>query len=380
MIFINKILSPFKHLSLLLVIIFLHSCKPFYNSVYTKPNLVDYKPSKELKKLHKKLFYISKTGFAVGHQDDTAYGIGWKQADSPETIKSDVNDVVGDFPAVYGFDISGIEYQNEYNIDTVPFVTMRKLMIDAYSKGGIITVSWHTNNPVTDGNSWDKTSAVADILNTPEFTLKYDQWLKLVADYLKTITYKGKQIPIVFRPLHEMNGSWFWWGNPNCSPEDYKLLWQKTVSSLRDQHQLHNLIYVYSPNRLEPKDNYLDYYPGDEFVDVLGIDIYDFKDSKAYAKSVANDLKIVKELAVKRNKLYAFTETGQEAITTKNWYTEVLYPEIKDSGIAWILFWRNYSKTHHYMPYKTHSSEQDFKKFKNLPQTLFLQDINKLKL
>ena len=196
MIFINKILPTYKQFSFLLMVIFLHSCKPFYNSVYTKPNLVDYKPSKELKKLHKKLFYISKTGFAVGHQDGTSYGIGWKQSDFPETIKSDVNDIVGDFPAVYGFDISGIEYQNEYNIDTVPFVTMRKLMIDAYSKGGIITVSWHTNNPVTDGNSWDKTSAVADILNTPEFTLKYDHWLKLVADYLKTITYKGRSIKL----------------------------------------------------------------------------------------------------------------------------------------------------------------------------------------
>ena len=70
--------------------------------------LVDKKASKPIKKLHKKLIEISKRGFAIGHQDATAYGIGWKHIDSLNIIDSDVNKVIGDFPAVYGFDIGHI--------------------------------------------------------------------------------------------------------------------------------------------------------------------------------------------------------------------------------------------------------------------------------
>ena len=87
----------------------------------------------------------------------------------------------------------------------------------------------------------------------------------------------------------------------------------------------------------------------------------------------------MKQIATAKNKLFAFTETGLETISTQNWYSEVLYPKIENSGIAWILFWRNHKTTHHYMPYKGHSSEQDFIKFKSFSKTLFLKDLPNLK-
>lgn len=363
----------------IVIVMFLNSCKPMYNDFYKKPDLVDTKSSKNIKKLHKKLFYISKEGFAIGHQDDTAYGIGWNHSDNPDIVTSDVNKIVNDFPAVHGFDISKIELGSVQNIDSVSFATMRELIIDAYSKGGIITISWHADNPITDGDSWDKTPAVLDIIGNGQQIEKYDLWISKVADFFKSLKYKGKLIPIIFRPFHEMNGSWFWWGKGNCSSIEYIQLWRKTVSLLRDKHHLHNLIYVYSPNKLNPEDDYLKYYPGDNYVDILGIDIYDFKNTEDFITSVVNDLEIVKNIATTKNKLFAFTETGLEAIPTNNWFTEVLYPNIENSGIAWILFWRNDSKTHHYLPYKDHSSEADFKAFKKLPKTMFLQDVNKIK-
>ena len=374
----NKIAILKNHITLILItfsLIGLNSCKPFYNSTYEKPQLVDNKLSKNTKKLHKKLFYISKKGFAIGHQDATSYGINWKQADFPNTIKSDVKEVSGAFPAVYGFDISKIELNSKNNIDGVPFLVMRKLIRDAYSKGGIITISWHTDNPKTNGDSWDKTPAAKDIINNKILAEKYDLWISRVASFLKSLTYKGKQIPILFRPYHEMNGSWFWWGKPNINSSEYINLWQNLVHALRDKHNLHNLLYVYSPNKLGENDNYMEFYPGDNFVDVLGIDIYDFNNHDDYITSVVNDLKIVKKIATSKNKLYAFTETGLEAITDKEWFTKVVYPNLENTGISWILFWRNYTKTHHYMPYKNHSSEDDFKAFEKLPKTLFLKDI-----
>ena len=378
----HKIISFQKHFVAILIGLFftsLNSCKPFYNSVYKKTQFVDSKPSKSVKKLHKKLFYISKKGFAIGHQDATSYGVGWKETDFPNTIKSDVNDIIGDFPAVYGFDIGRIEHGYDKNLDGVPFETMRRLMVDAYKKGGVITVSWHVDNPSTGGDSWDKTAAVRDIIGNGQYKEKYLIWLDKAASFLNSIKYKGEKVPIIFRPFHEMNGAWFWWGDPNCTALEYIQLWQETVDYLKNKHKLHNLIYAYSPNKLNPNDDYMKYYPGDNYVDFFGIDIYDFNNSEDYIKSVTNDLKIVKEVATKKNKLFAFTETGIEAIPTNKWFTEVVYPNIENTGIAYILFWRNYTKKHHYMPYKTHVSEDDFKIFGKLPKTLFLKDINDLK-
>ncbi len=352
------------------------SCTSLYRDNYTKPNLVDDRPTRSTKKLHRQLHFMSDAGFAIGHQDATSYGIGWKQTEKPKLMRSDVYDIAEDYPAVYGFDIGGIENGSPLNLDSVPFDMMRDLMIQAYKNGGIITISWHADNPVTGDDSWDQTPAVADILNKGEVSEKFDLWLDRVAAFLKTIKYQGKRVPIIFRPYHEMNGSWFWWGDPHVSTEDYVKLWKYTVTRLRDKHRLHNLLYTYSPNKLNPEDYYMKFYPGDDYVDILGIDIYDFNDSTGYVTSIVNDLALVKQLAANRNKLYAFTETGFEKIPDALWFTNRLYPAIKDSGIAWVLFWRNYRKSHHYMPYKGHVAEQDFIRFRDLPQTLFLKDID----
>ena len=385
----KDILYLSKRLINVLILCLFSSCKPFYNATYKQPELVDTKPSKNVKKLHKKLFYLSKKGVAIGHQDDTAYGIGWKQADFPNIIKSDVNDVVGDFPAVYGFDISGIELGSDNNIDDVSFNTMRQLIIDAYSKGGIITISWHADNPTTNGNSWDKTPTAKDIIGNGPYVEKYKSWLSKVADFLKSLKYKGKNIPIIFRPFHEMNGGWFWWGNPNCNSIEYIQLWRNTVYLLRDTYKLHNLVYTYSPNNLGQNNDYLDYYPGDSFVDILGIDIYDFQNSDEFTSALTHDLKTVKSIATEKSKLYALTETGvnkldgtnwftQESSPDQNWFSKVLYPNIENSGISWILFWRNGNEGEQYTPNKDHKSEADFKAFAKQPKTLFLKDINKL--
>ncbi|MGG5485753.1 glycoside hydrolase family 26 protein [Gaetbulibacter sp. PBL-D1] len=338
-------------------------------------NNIKTKRSIEAEDLISKLYTISKKGFAIGHQDATSYGLNWKHEDSPEVIKSDIKEVSGKLPAVYGFDIGHIELNNTHNLDSVSFTTMRQLMIDAYKKGGIITVSWHANNPTSSGDSWDKTPTVSDIIKGGKHHEKYQLWVKRVADFLKSVEINNQPIPVVFRPFHEMNGSWFWWGEGNCSVEDYKTLWIETVDLLRDTHQLNNLLYAYSPNKLNPTDDYMKYYPGDEYVDIFGIDIYDFKDSKSFINSLQHDLAIVKEIAEQKQKPYAFTETGLETLSTPNWFTEVLYPNLENTGISWVLFWRNARPDHHYMPYKGHPIVDDFKAFEALPKTLFLEDL-----
>lgn len=366
-------------ISLILVISAIaFSCKPLYTKEYKKVNLVDSGASRKVQKLRKKLHYLSAQGFAVGHQDDTSYGIEWTHADSPDSVKSDIQSIVGDFPAVYGFDIAGIEKGEINNIDGVPFETMRELMIDAYKKGGIITVSWHADNPVSGSHSWDKTPSVSKILSDSIISAQYDQWLTNIAGFISSVRYRGSPIPIIFRPWHEMNGSWFWWGEENCHSEEYQLLWKRTVITLRDQHKLNNLLYVYSPNTQQPDDDYLEYYPGDDFVDIFGIDIYDFGDSAKYVSSIIHDLELIRGLAIEKQKLYAFTETGLEKIPRPGWFSKVLYPALENSGIAWVLFWRNHTVDHHYVPYRGHSNEKDFQQFEAYPKTYFLKDLQDL--
>lgn len=359
--------------------IFFMSCKPFYTAEYKKPMLVDKKISKPAKVLHKKLAFIPKDGIAVGQQDATCYGIGWKYNNQENVMKCDVFDIINDFPAVFGFDLGDIEHGADMNLDSVPFDDMRTLMVQAYQDGGIVTVSWHLDNPVSGGDSWDKTPAVTDILKGGSEYETYRLWVKRVADFLKSVQYEGEPIPIIFRPFHEMNGSWFWWGEGNCASLEYIRLWRETVEMLRDDYDMHNLLYVYSPNKLNPDDDYMKYYPGDAYVDILGIDIYDFYNADDYVKSIDNDLALVKQIATEKNKLYAFTETGLERVNTPQWFTEVLYPHIANSGISWILFWRNHTTSHYYMPYKTQAVEGDLIEFFHYPETLFLKQMEKYK-
>ncbi len=356
----------------------LFCCLTYLGSFAQTHHFADKKLSIEAKELYQFLQKTTEKGFLIGHQDDAAYGVGWNASDHPEKISGDVFKVSGKFPSLYGFDIGGIENGESYNLDEVPFERMKKLIIDAYAKGGVITISWHADHPVTQGDSWDQTPAVKHILYGGKAHEKYDIWLSRVAEFLKSLQHDNKPIPIIFRPFHEMNGSWFWWGDPNCTHEAYQQLWKETFVALTEKYDVHHLLYAYSPNKLNPDDDYLKYYPGDEFVDLLGIDIYDFKNAGEFMESVKKDLALVKSIADQKNKLFAFTETGLEQIPTENWYSEVLFPVIKNTGISWVLFWRNFSPEHHYIPYPGHAQEKDFQKFEQFPETLFLEDINPL--
>lgn len=370
-----KLKFNFLFISYILILLLTLSCGSTKN---TNNILVDKNATHATLNLYHKLATISKKGIAIGHQDATSYGLGWKHQSTQE-IKSDVNYVIGDFPAVFGFDLGWIEIDNTYNLDTVPFKAMKDLIIDAHKKGGIITISWHANNPISGGSSWDQTPAVSQLIKGGSQHETYKNWVSKIAHFLNDLHYENQPIPVVFRPFHEMNGSWFWWGGKNCKPEDYKILWQETVDLLKNEHQIHHLLYAFSPNKLNENDAYLTYYPGDDYVDILGIDIYDFNDANTYTEALKHDLSILKNIATQKNKPYALTETGLESLQTANWFTEVLYPSIKDTGISWVLTWRNYSTKHHYMPYKGQLNELDFIEFSKLPETLFLQDIKNLK-
>ncbi|MDT8415468.1 MAG: glycosyl hydrolase [Flavobacteriaceae bacterium] len=338
--------------------------------------LVDAKATENTRHLYAKLQKIGTSGFAIGHQDATAYGVGWKYTDNRLVYWSDIKDVAGDYPAVYGFDVGHIELGHAYNLDTVSFTLMRDLIIKAHEKGGIVTISWHLDNPVSGGSSWQTTAAVTQILKGGSHRDKYELWVARLAAFLNGLeAFDGSKIPIVFRPFHEMNGSWFWWGGSHVSPSAYKALWVETLDLLMNKHNIHHLIYAYAPNTISDEHDFYKYYPGDRFVDVLGVDIYNHGGNENYLKNLKQNLTVLRQIATQKKKVFALTETGSNKPPTIDWWTKYLYPGVKDSGIAWLLLWRNAHTKHYFAPYPGESSAADFQIFRDYKDTLFLGDI-----
>lgn len=364
-------------LLILFVIIFSLSSKNNDQGFNYKRNITP-----ETQNLLKNLKVISEKGFMFGHQDDPLYGIGWEGDDG----RSDVKSVVGDYPAVMGFDLGRIELGSEKNIDNVSFEKIRQEIIRQYQRGGMITMSWHVNNPLTDGDSWDVKNgenAVASVLPGGQNHNKFLRWLQSAADFFNSLkTEDGTKIPIVFRPWHEHTGSWFWWGKDLCATEEYQQLWKMTVEFFREKG-VNNLLYVYSPDIQGPGQIYMERYPGDEYVDILGLDGY-HRDNEAGIESFQNSLNSILSFMTdegkKRNKPIALTETGLEAIPIANWWTGVLLPIVDKYPISYVMVWRNAREreNHYYAPYPGQKSAADFIKFYHSPKTLFCKDIPNL--
>lgn len=347
--------------------------------------VVDQNATAETRALHANLMRLADQGFLFGHQDTDAYGVHWKAAEN----RSDVKDVTGDFPAVHGWDLGKIG--SPMNIDSVDFGRMLEWIKAAYTRGGVNTISWHLDNPLTGESTWSKGDAAKESLPGGKAHARYLEHLNHLADFLDKCEVDGKKIPIIFRPLHEHNGDWFWWGKGVASKEDFIKLWKYTVQFLRDERKLHHLLYAFSPDRSrlvlsDFRKSYLYAYPGDEWVDVLGYD--DYKDvgnhpatRKQRSNDLADGLAALSSLAKEKNKVAALTETGQEKIPEPTFFSKFLLNAVTsrpDIKVSYIMFWRNARTNHHYVPFKGHSAADDFQIFYQHPKTLFESDISNM--
>lgn len=359
------------------------SCSAKTSITNTNLSLSDKKATAETVSLYNKLNQLSQKGYLFGHQDDLAYGVKWKYEDG----RSDVKDVVGDYPAVYGWDIAGLEKDNANNIDGVPFDKMKQYIKDANARGGISTISWHFDNPATGKSAWDNVpNSLKTVLPGGENHQKFTTWLDKAATFFLSLKdKKGKNIPILFRPYHELTGGWFWWGKGNCTPEEFKSLWKFTFEYLQKKG-VHNLIYVYNTGGFKTEAEFLENYPGSEYADILSFDNYQNNDDKTGEKFIAdsqNQFKILDKIAKEQHKLIAFAEAGYEAIPDPKWWTGTLTKAIGDYKISYVLLWRNHGwqekeqKMHYYAPYTGQESAKDFVDFYKLDKTLFEKDINK---
>jgi len=337
--------------------------------------------TKETQQLLKNLRKMHTTGFMFGHQDDTAYGIGW----DGDKNRSDVKSVCGDYPAVCGWDLGHIELGDEKNLDNVPFDRIRQDIIAQYNRGGLNTVTWHLNNPLTGGDAWDvkDKGVVTSILPGGEKHELYLSWLDKVALFFNSLTTAdGTKVPVLFRPFHEHTGSWFWWGRNLCTTEQYKELWIMTHEYLSSKG-VDNLLYAYAPGT-ETKEIYIERYPGDEYVDLIGFDNYPSDGSERstenFKKQMTSVLTYLTELGKEHDKPIAVTETGLVTIPAERWWTEVLFPLMDRFPVTYVLVWRNaFNRADHfYAPYPGQVSAKNFVEFYKMPKTLFCKDVTNL--
>lgn len=326
-----------------------------------------------------------------GHQDDLMYGHDWNATEENDhnLDRSDVKSVTGDYPAILGLELGDFELGARRNLDGNDIDLTREAAVKHYQRGGIVTLSWHPDNPVTGGDAWDLTggNVVARLLPGGDL---HDMWMvrqARIADFIESIkTPDGKPIPIIWRPWHEHTGSWFWWGWDFCSDEEFNAFWVMTYDYLTKERGLKNLLWATSPNSVDDFDSWTARYPGDKYVDIVGYDMYcptwlpQPEAIPYYIWHTRKDLESLTAFARQHGKIMAFTETGYEGLTYPTWWSEVLAAAIKDFPIAYFLTWRNTSEpgrrdVHFYAPFPGGPTEQDFCKFIKENNILLLNDI-----
>jgi mannan endo-1,4-beta-mannosidase len=343
--------------------------------------------TKETKALYQNLSNLAGKGILFGHQDDLAYGVNWKYIAG----RSDVKEVTGDYPAVYGWELGNLENDLPHNLDSVPFDRMKKFIKDVYQRGGINSISWHLDNPLNGESAWDTThGGVAAVLPGGSRHELYNLWLDRLAVFMNSLKgTNGESIPVLFRPYHEFTGNWFWWCRNTNSPDQFKALWRYTIGYLRDKKNVHNLVIVYNTSGdFSTEAEYLERYPGDDMVDIVSFDAYQFGDptrDNSFVNNTKRGVSIIEKLALEKHKLSALADTGYEKVPYASWWTKTLWPILDNTRLIYVLLWRNAGKMpngnlHYYTPVKGDISEQDFIDFYKLPGTWFEKDAAKQNL
>lgn len=348
-------------------------------SITTPSNFADPNLNQQAKDLYDRLLDLTQRGISFGQQQPFGTGNNFPVTNQ---LDEDFFQVTGDHPAIVGFDLELIGLQPEVDSPNVSFLDVfinrfTEAIVEAHENGSIITISWHITNPnrLNLGGDGSFNNVVSKMLEGGEFRQNYISNLARAARLLNNLVdSQGNSIPILFRPWHEMNGDFFFWGEGFRTTEEYIQLWEDTIRILSEDFNVHNLLYVYAPNLVSSPSEYLRNYPGDEFVDMLGVDVYDFRNGN-FLSSALRNLQILEDIATDKNMLFALTETGLENVVENKWWTQSLYRAIQSSSITYAMVWRNDMTTFFHVPFIGHSSEDDFKEFLDNETILLSNDI-----
>ena len=321
-----------------------------------------------------------------GHDDDPVYGVKW----FGDSGRSDVLETVGDYPGMMHWDLGLIEVGSPVNLDSVSFDRMRAEMLAQHERGGINAISWHPINPANGKDAWQPIDTDVVTLAVTDGTAANDSlkaYIGRAADYLATLRDSdGNPLPLIMRPWHEMSGGWFWWGGPNTTVESYRKLWAMMREAFDSKGLGNSLLWAYSPDVVGSREEYMTWYPGDEYVDILGADVYhrDGMDGiDTWLGNIDTTYGAAVEVAREKGKIAALTETGCEGLPVTDWYTRCLLPVVKKWHPVYVTVWRNGSewmkKDHYYAPYPGHPGVESFKVFHDDNTTVFAREMDAIR-
>ena len=294
---------------------------------------------------------------------------------------SDSKEVSGDHPGVFGIDPHYMLYKTAS--DRQMHINEAKY---AHNNGAVVTFDFHQES------RFDHSIYMSNITTPEDKTLMYDivnnlngsrEWFYDEIDQVISIINNDLSFPVVWRLYHEMDGNWFWWGSAanNHSKQLYIDFYKLTVDYIKNKTNL--VLFAWSPN----KEFDTAYYPGDNYVDIVGIDIYDTNVYNTQQKLIE-----LTNFSLEHNKVAVLSEVGMNKYIkeTPNFWTNNILKPIKEAGssikIAWVLSWFNApwksSQDDLFIPNKDSSTKakNDFIEFKNDSKTLFLEDVRLMKV
>lgn len=344
--------------------------------------------------LYESLKGIAKTGhtmFGMANPTTIGYNAGPKNTNYNT---SDSKDITGSHPAFHESDFMWYDDENFKRAD----ITAMK---DAVHRGAVIGYCYHLAGPrsnafysKTNGANSADYNLVGEILSNPNrATNAMLDWYLTKLDNMVIPVFKEINMPVVYRPFHEMTGDWFWWGR-QVGATNYIKIFQLTVDYMRAAG-LKNVLYCWSPDG----DANFQFYPGDNYVDILGYDAYEPGIVSWMPHSrVKSSLTTLINYANTHNKVTAWTETGCRKVDNQVVYPNRYYdfwtkyvwdfthndPIIRQ--LAWVASWynANWSNTSGgsgYIPHKglnmpnADKAIADFVKMYNYPQSLFENDM-----
>mgnify|MGYP002622470943 CR=1 FL=1 len=234
----------------------------------------------------KALYQLFRDNYGVKMFSGAMGGVAW------ETGYADyINTTTGKYPAIVGFDYIHLASSPANWINYTDIAPVKSV----WDNNGIVQIGWHWRVPATEadytGGDASKREFYSENFAQPfdiNAALTEGTWqnncikadIQKIAESLKLL--QDANIPVIFRPLHEAAGdykwgAWFWWGTKGA--ELYKKLWVYLHDQLTETYGLNNLIWVYtaqasSAGNLASTSEILNWYPGDNYVDMVGVDLY----------------------------------------------------------------------------------------------------------
>lgn len=348
----------------------------------------DKKATKETVALFQNLRALRGKGLIFGQQHASLSGQQWNAKAGQKNV-SDIETAVGDGPGLYGINLN-TNYTVGEGMDR-----LKPYVLDAYRKGAVVTVHMPMPNPVTLGDSHDfNGDPMVNLMPGKSGNENFKKILDDIADFANSAEENGVKIPLIFRPWHEMTGSWDWWGQKHSAPEEYIAAWRYMVDYLRNEKGVHNVLFAFAPSQVTDHPNGgFDRYPGDAYVDVVGVDRYDTDETEKgkrvsdnYTQAILADARFLVEFAEEHGKVAAITESGVKQgfgnTTSQDWFMKDFLEPLKADPVAknivYFMTWTNEPRGGeggYRVPLPGQKNYDSFVKFYNDPYTLFDRDL-----